>query len=435
VHVPSEFYEHQRRALSWLSTRPRSILALQQGLGKTAVAIADAVYPVAVVPPAHGNITWRDEWKRWAPDRNVQIVRPKDHFDLDADVWVLNYDIIRRTSFPARVQTLIADESQYLVNREATRTRRFAKIAQSAPRLRLLSGTPMQRPIDLWTQLRMVGGTRMSYEDFGRWFCAGFLDEHNQWNFRGASHQDALRDLLARSMFRVTKEEALPDMPPKVWKVVPLDLPAGNERDYDLAAIERLGIPTPFEGLSELLRLQSEIKLPYVIRYLEDALKSEDKILVFAWHRDMVRAIAQHFASVGVITYNGETPRAKKETAEADFQTGDARLFVGNIVSAGSVLTLTRASFVVFAEGSWNPNQLDQAADRVHRIGQTRPVRIRILTINGSIDHHMVRRCLEKLEVIDHVVISTKGDTTACPNNPFQVTWPSPRPSRNSLRL
>jgi SWI/SNF-related matrix-associated actin-dependent regulator 1 of chromatin subfamily A len=423
MDAPHDFYAHQRRALSWLRERPRGILALQQGLGKTAVAIVDAEYPVAVVPPAHGNITWRNEWERWAPERRVQIVRPSDHFDLDADVWVLNYDIIRRTSFPANVRTLIADESHYLVNRESIRTQRFARIAQRVPRLRLLSGTPMQRPIDLWTQLRMVGGTRLSYEDFGRWFCAGFLDEFRRWNFRGASYQDALRDLLGRSMFRVTKDEALPDMPPKVWKVVPLDLPIGNDRDYDLAAIERLGIPIPFEGLSELLRLQSELKAPYVIRYIEDALESEDKIIVFAWHKDMVRRIAEHFADVGVITYNGATPQRLKDTAERDFQTGPARLFVGNIVSAGSVLTLTRASLVIFVEGSWNPNQLEQAADRAHRIGQTRPVRVRILTINGSIDHHMVRRCLEKLEVIDHVVVPTRGDLR-CPNNPLQLMWP-----------
>jgi SWI/SNF-related matrix-associated actin-dependent regulator 1 of chromatin subfamily A len=430
MRIPDEFYPHQSRAVQWLSPRPRAILALQQGLGKTAVAIVDAEYPVAVVPPAHGNITWRNEWERWAPDRRVQIVRPSDHFDLDADVWVLNYDIIRRTSFPANIRTLIADESHYLVNRDSIRTQRFARIAQRVPRVRLLSGTPMQRPIDLYTQLRMVGGTRMDYETFGRWFCAGFLDEWRQWNFRGASHQDALRDLLARVMFRVTKDEALPGMPPKVWKVVPLDLPAGNERDYDLAAIERLGIPTPFEGLSELLRLQSELKLPYVIRYLEDALESEEKIIVFAWHRDMVRALAQHFESVGVVTYNSETPQRLKDAAESTFQQGAARLFIGNIVSAGTVLTLTKASFVVFAEGSWNPNQLEQAADRAHRIGQTRPVRVRILTINGSIDHHMVRRCLEKLKVIDHVVVPTRGELL-CPNNPFQVTWPLPRPSRS----
>lgn len=348
-------------------------------------------------------------------------MRPSDHFDLDADVWVLNYDIIRRTAFPD-CRTLIADESHYLVNRDATRTRRFSDIARRVPRLRLLSGTPMQRPIDLWTQLRMVGGTRLSYEDFGRWFCAGYIDEFGRWNFRGASHQDALRDLLARSMFRVTKAEALPDMPPKVWKVVPLDLPPGNERDYDLAAIERLGIPTPFEGLSELLRLQSELKLPYVIRYLEDALESEEKIVVFAWHRDMVRALAQHFASAGVVTYNSETPQRQKDLAESVFQKGSPRLFIGNIVSAGTVLTLTAASLVVFAEGSWNPNQLDQAADRTHRIGQLQPVRVRILTINGSIDHHMVRRCLEKLEVIDRVVVPTRGEYP-CPN-PFLAIWP-----------
>lgn len=405
-----EQMSHQKRCVAWMKSRPRAIIAMEQGLGKTACAIIDAVYPVLVIVPAHAKLVWRDEFVTWAPDRKVQIVQTDGFFRDDVDVWILNYDVIGRTYLPD-ARTLICDESHYIANVEARRTKKIVQNAKVHPsRLRLLSGTPMQRPIDLFVPMSLCGATRLGWADFGRRYAAGFKDQWGKWNMRGSSHVDELAEKLAPVMFRITKDEALPDLPLKIWKVIALDLPVDiREREYSLEAIAATNSPTPFAGLSEILQLQSEIKLPLCISFIEDLLRSEEKVIVFAHHRETIKALHGHFTSSGIEarTYFGQTSDGDRPIAIERFQTGTARLFIGNHIAAGTAITLTAASAVVFVEGSWNPNVMDQCADRAHRIGQTRPVRCFVLTVDQSIDHQMVRRCLEKLRVIKTVIIPT----------------------------
>lgn len=414
-------YRHQTRALKWLAqpSHGRALVAMDQGLGKTYCAITDAqargdaAYPLLVICPAHAKLVWRDEFTQWAPGRSLQIIQTDGFFADDVDVWIINYDVLRRTYLPLDAKTLVVDECHYIANREAARTRKIAAYARGdhAPRTqRYLSGTPMQRPIDLYVPMTLCGATRLAWIDFGKRYAAGFQDEHGGWDMRGSSHVDELAAKLAPMMFRVTKKEALPDLPAKLWKIIALDLPIDErERDYSLEAILACGSPIPFEGLSEILRMQSERKLAQCIDFIDDMLVSEQKVIVFAWHRETIARLAEHFASEGVVTLNGDTPQNQRGAAVTRFQTDPAvRLFVGNIDAAGTAITLTAASVVVFVEGSWNPNKMEQCADRAHRIGQTRPVRCFVLTVDQSIDHAMVRRCLEKLRVINRVILSTQ---------------------------
>jgi SWI/SNF-related matrix-associated actin-dependent regulator 1 of chromatin subfamily A len=71
------------------------------------------------------------------------------------------------------------------------------------------------------------------------------------------------------------------------------------------------------------------------------------------------------------------------------------RVFVGNIQSAGTSITLTAAHQVLFVEQSFVPGDMAQAAMRCHRIGQTKPVTVRFVGLANSIDQfiaEMIRR-------------------------------------------
>jgi SWI/SNF-related matrix-associated actin-dependent regulator 1 of chromatin subfamily A len=77
----------------------------------------------------------------------------------------------------------------------------------------------------------------------------------------------------------------------------------------------------------------------------------------------------------------------KKQRAIDRFQNQDKyRVFIGHIVAAGSTITLTRAHEVVLIEPSWVPAENAQAVMRCHRIGQDKPVRVRIYSVAGSTD-------------------------------------------------
>ena len=67
------------------------------------------------------------------------------------------------------------------------------------------------------------------------------------------------------------------------------------------------------------------------------------------------------------------------------------RAAVLSITAAGVGLTLHAANCVVFTELYWNPGQLLQAEDRVHRVGQQLQVDIKYLICTGTLDDQQVR--------------------------------------------
>lgn len=68
------------------------------------------------------------------------------------------------------------------------------------------------------------------------------------------------------------------------------------------------------------------------------------------------------------------------------------------------MITLTAASWVVFAELDWRPGQVSQCEDRAHRIGQLESVLVQHLVLEGSLDVTMAKRLVEKQEIIDRAL-------------------------------
>jgi SNF2 family DNA or RNA helicase len=70
-------------------------------------------------------------------------------------------------------------------------------------------------------------------------------------------------------------------------------------------------------------------------------------------------------------------------------------------------LNLTAADYVMHLDPWWNPVIEDQASDRAHRIGQTRPVIIYRLVMKYSIEEKILKMHHDKREL----AISLLSDT------------------------
>ena len=412
--------EGVERLLALVETkRHAAILADEPGLGKT-IQVAefinrrsDLLY-ILIVCPASLRVNWKRELDRWL----------LPHLQSTLHVEIVSYEeVVREYIEFDEYDLIVFDEAHYLKNPEAKRTK--ACLALEAKTRLFLTGTPVvNRPMDLFPILQSLG-MKLSRTEFGKRYCGGKLvcirwkpTKRYAWDFSGASHTDELNKVLrAQVMVRRTKREVLHDLPPKIRQVIELSIPDGESPELK-AAVTRMfdGMESAAANLAELKKVAFEElskarldlarnKLPHVEEFVRDLLAEEDKVVVFAHHREIIEALRIDLADYGTVSLYGGMTDAQKDAAVTRFQTDpNIRVFVGQIQAAGTGLTLTSAHTVVFAELDWVPGNVTQAEDRCHRIGQGDPVRVIHLVAADSIDARMVRALVDKQNTIDEVM-------------------------------
>jgi len=411
--IPPPF-KFQSETTRFCRGRRRSIIASEPGLGKTRSAIEAADLPALVLSPASLLVNWRREIETWRPG---------------ALPWFRVVSYADRGLAKIRAQdfgTVIADELHMLKNHEAARSRTSCGLLARAPRAIGISGTLVpNRPIELWAPLYALRMTDLKFGAFALRYAAAYTDDYGELNTRGASNLGELRRLLEPNVIRFTKEEVLPELPPKTWRIVALDLPAPRrEKEFSARELEYLEESIAFEAMSAVLKEHGVRKLRAAAEYVDNALDGSPKVVVFAHHREVVLGLAAALESHGVeIILGGQTPRRRQEAVDRFQAEGGPRVMAAQLEAGGVGLNLTRASHVIFAEGSWVPSDLEQGADRCHRIGQLSNVTADVLTIHRSIDEHMIRRALDKLRVVNRILPSNmlRGPKNKCLRQPFAV--------------
>jgi SWI/SNF-related matrix-associated actin-dependent regulator of chromatin subfamily A-like protein 1 len=402
-----ELKPFQRAGVSYLLERRRAFLADEQGLGKTIEALATLqaaqAFPAVVVCPASLKLNWLRELARWLPGCSARALSGNGGGPAaPADITVVNYDIVaaRLDELCAlEPRALVLDESHYCKNAAAKRTQAVQRLSAAVPGDGLvlaLSGTPVtNRPAELISQLRILG----RLEEFGS--GARFGER-----FRGPdAHLRLHWHLRSRCFVRRLKADVLPQLPAKTRAIVPVEL--DNEAEYRLAERDlvawlrsqpldlreldaKVAAALRAERLvrvNALKLLAARGKLHAALSWIHDFCSSGERLVVFAGHREIQRAVLARFA--GALHILGEDAPGARDAALQAFQgqRSDAnQLIVCSTEVAGHGLTLTRSSNVVFLELAWTPAKHDQAEDRCHRIGQQDAVNAYYLLAAGTID-------------------------------------------------
>jgi SWI/SNF-related matrix-associated actin-dependent regulator 1 of chromatin subfamily A len=415
--LAGELMPFQRAGVVYALERRRVFLADEQGLGKTVQALAtlqaDGAYPAIVVCPASLKLNWLREARRWLPQRTAREVSGRASRELDgADILVVNYEVIgdHLDALDALApRALVLDESHYIKSPGAVRTRAVLELAgRLGPNaLRLaLTGTPVvNRPAELAPQLRVLG----RLDEYGS--ARSFERLYSSGNARRRLHEQ----LRASCYLRRRKQDVLTQLPDKRRAVV--TVPLTNEPEYRqaerdfihwLRAQVQAGtgkLPDSARGialtrLAALRRLAARGKLRAALSWIEDFRASEERLLVFAHHRDIQDAVSERFPDSARIV--GADDIETREANVRRFQADDGPgLCVASLEVASHGFTLTAAANVAFLELAWTPAKHDQAEDRLHRIGQQRAVTAWYLLAAGTIDERIAALLQDKRQVVD----------------------------------
>jgi len=420
-----ELLAHQLDALAWIKKQKskKLILALDMGLGKTVIAAKTIQKDerVLVICPASLKLNWERELKIWAISVPIQIIKKKTETILKRPgITIINYDLLGQKSSKKKNARAIAnydfsgfdkvilDECHMIKNAKPVRSKISGKIIRLTPKAILLSGTPMERPIDLYVPLFSIGAIKGSRDSFGHKFGDPkmlWLGTKQVWAFRGASNVPELKKILKPVMLRMLKEDVI-DLPEKDISVVALDLPVGKqEKNYSFTDIIKDPRPMGFEGLSELLHEQGISKVPLAVRHIKMRLETEHKILIVAKHTDVIESLMEKLKEFNPVKLDGKcTADQKQKTADTFQEDKNCRLLIGQIKPVGVGWTLTKAKHIIVVEPDWSFSNLMQVIDRLHRIGQKNNVTAELLTIHNSICERVLYTTLEKKGFIQEVI-------------------------------
>ncbi len=322
-----------------------------------------------------------------------------------------------------RPELMLVDETHYLKKFDSRKARHIRAIASRVPVVIAATGTPYLKDFtEILTSLVITG----SISRFGglQAFLSDFTWE-DQWHQRkGLKRRTAeVSKILDDSVWiRRTKQEALPHLPPKVRRVVEVKIDRAiihRAEDEVNARIDKwiddyyesVGLlPTPddarlwvkehgIESMTQLRLAAGMSKVPEALRRINRWMeKHPDRpLVVWGYFQEVIVALSEACTAAGhrVGVLDGRHTRASRVKTAQAFQNGELDLIIASIPAAGTAITLTRGSDVVFVEIDWTPDVIVQAEDRCHRYGQQNPVNISMMVALGSLDEH-IRIVLER---------------------------------------
>lgn len=425
--LKADLRDYQVEGFQWLSRLAAwgvgGCLADDMGLGKTVQALAvilerKQIGPTLVIAPVSVGFNWVNETIRFAPSLRPHLYRDTERGEFlesvkAGDVVVASYGLLLRDAEQftnIRWGTLILDEAQFIKN-SRTKSAQVVRDLRADWKL-ALTGTPVENQLsDLWSLFRAT-----SPGLFGSWerFRERFADPIEKQKL--PERQQALAQTVRPFILRRTKEEVLKELPARTEMILTAELSKPERKLYEdarlLALAQISGIDTGknearFQVLAMLTRLrqlachprlvdakwtESSAKMDVLLETIDEIREGKHRALIFSQftsHLDLIRKVLDE-RKISYLYLDGQTSaKQRRERVEA-FQAGEGDLFLISLKAGGTGLNLTGADYVIHMDPWWNPAVEDQATDRAHRIGQTKPVMVYRLVATDTIEEKIL---------------------------------------------
>ena len=429
----AELRPYQKQGYDWLhflgTYNLGGILADDMGLGKTVQALAyildlkkqDKLGTGLVIMPTSLVTNWQSEAAKFAPELKILTLHGKDRAEKldeikDADVVLTTYPLVIRDIEDLHLVKwglVILDEAQAIKNPTS-------KIMQAVCRLdakqRLcLTGTPVENHLgELWSLFAfLMPGLLGDYKGFTKLYRTP-IEKNND-----AERHQLLSRRLKPFILRRLKVDVTKELPPKTEIIQRVEL-GDDQRDLyetvrhvmDQKVLEQITekgfARSQIVILDALLKLrqvccdprlvkiaaahkaQSSAKLAALMEMLPTLIEDGRRILLFSQFTSMLDLIKPELdlASIPYVELRGTTK--DRHTPITRFQNEEVPLFLISLKAGGTGLNLTSADTVIHFDPWWNPSVENQATDRAHRIGQSKPVFVYKLIAAGTVEERIL---------------------------------------------
>ena len=448
--------DYQKEGVRWLYTLYKcdlgGILADEMGLGKSFQTICfikqilkekkDA--KILIVCPTSLVYNWKKEFDKFAPElkyvvvvegkqKRREILKQMDQYNI----FITTYGLIRNDNDvyeKEHFELCVIDEAQAIKNYQSKMTREVKKI--DADIKIALTGTPVENSIlELWSIFDFImPGYLNGLSKFKEKYHISDVDEEH------LAVLDTLNKKIKPFILRRKKEEVVKDLPPKIENNIYLDLPplqqalyvkelTETKEEYEQLLAQEGVYKANFKLLQLLMRLRQiciapsilyshydgeSIKIEKAVEVIQEQIANGHKIVIFSSFKRVIDLLEkelryEHITSHKIV--GGVSAKERMRMVEA-FDKDDTNCFLITLKAGGTGLNLTAADVVIHLDVWWNPQVENQATDRTHRIGQTKPVTVIRFITRGTIEERIIELQNKKKILSEHLIEGHQEATT-----------------------
>lgn len=412
-----------------------AILAWEQGLGKTIVACSllklhrEELLPAVIVVKTSIKEQWRYEIIRWCGVNGflTQVISSgKELAAPGFDIYVTTYDLLKNENCFAlvsdNIKFVVIDECQTIKDHTSGRAKAVQRICKNVEHILPMSGTPIKNNAGEYFTILNLVKPRMfpQYSKFIENDCDSY---NNGWGYKvgGLKNPAAFHEKTKDFIFRLTKAEALPDLPKLFRKFYHVELDRKLNKTYaklleeleetyysdDTASqksANQLAIMNKMRQITGISKAEQAVE--FTTEFLENVEK--EKIVIGVHHQAAHNLLTQKLdnilPSLGLNKTLNLTSSLSAESRHAmlkDFENLDNnRVLIGSTLAMGEGLNIQFCSNSILLERQWNPANEEQYEARFHRFGQTNSVNVTYMIASETIDEYFTELVEQKRGIV-----------------------------------
>ena len=426
-----KLHEYQERAIRFCLEKKKAYLAIDMGLGKTAIALKviqrtkQKAFVLAPLRTIYSS--WPEEIAKWTPELSYYILHGPGKslaHTKDVDVVLMNYEGLKwfsqqRGNIPRRM--IIYDESSMCKSHATQRFKLLRKMLLLWTDYALcLSATPAPNGLhEMWSQYFLLdqgGALEKNISAFRRKYCKAISYPGMPITLYKVDERftkDIYKAVAPRT-FRLKAEDYL-DMPPITYNSIKCKLSTKLMKQYKelekefFLALETADIESDNKvGVSMKLRqfvqggLYDEDKLWHIVHKIKlQALKelldtsAGQPILCAIQFRGELTMIQDAIGSVPVIAGGTSAKQAQKYITA--WNSGSLPLLLCHPASLSHGVNLQSGGHLLLWYGlTWSLEQYSQLNGRLYRQGQRNPVVIHHLVMQDTVDEAVLQALTDK---------------------------------------
>ena len=430
--MPTPYTPHpyQQKAIDQVKRISHSALFLGMGLGKSIIALTAATElqeamdidrVLIIAPKKVAESTWSAEAEKWEHTKHLRVAKILGTqaqrikaIQSTSDIYVINrenvkwlVDYLQEIGDPLYFDMCIIDELSSFKSHAAQRFKALRKLPFK--RVVGLTGTPMSNGyMDLWAQIYLLDkGARLG-KNITRYrntyFTAAWGNGNivYKYNLRHGADKD-IQARISDICLSMSAEDYL-QLPERIDEVIPVELDSATFKRYK--KFEKDAVMESLQDGQELTAANAAALAGKLCQFANGAIYDEDRNVHIQHDAkiEMLKELVEKASNENIlVAYNfkHDLSRIQEEFPEArtldgdkevrDWNDGKIKMLLAHPASAGYGLNLQAGGSVIIWFGlNWSLELYEQFNARLHRQGQTRPVRVQHLVSVGTFDERIM---------------------------------------------